>query len=100
MDLQSLFAERIGGARFGTGNEIYKFEKIKRAKRRSRQAHPERQLLDFGVGEPDDRWPTPAVREALKHGPSIDPANRGYADNGVAAFKEAAAAFTCSSSSA
>jgi len=29
MDLPHLFAERIGGARFGTGGEIYKFERIK-----------------------------------------------------------------------
>jgi LL-diaminopimelate aminotransferase len=89
MDLQSLFAERIGGARFGTGNEIYKFEKIKRAKAAARQAHPGVELLDFGVGEPDQMAPAP-VREALKRAVD-DPANRGYADNGVAAFKQAAA---------
>ena len=28
---QALFAERIGGANYGKGTEIYKFEKIKRA---------------------------------------------------------------------
>ncbi|MFN7721058.1 MAG: LL-diaminopimelate aminotransferase, partial [Pirellulaceae bacterium] len=32
---QSLFAERIGGAQYGKGTEIYKFEKIKRAKRKA-----------------------------------------------------------------
>ena len=88
MDLQTLFAERIGGAKFGTGNEIYKFEKIKRAKAAARQAHPGVELLDFGVGEPDQMAPAP-VREALKRAVD-DPANRGYADNGVAAFKQAA----------
>ena len=51
---QSLFAERIGGANYGKGTEIYKFEKIKRAKRAALAAHPERQLLDFGIGENDD----------------------------------------------
>ena len=30
---QSLFADRIGGAGYGKDTEIYKFEKIKRAKR-------------------------------------------------------------------
>ena len=30
---QSLFADRIGGAQYGKGTDIYKFEKIKRAKR-------------------------------------------------------------------
>jgi len=88
MDLQSLFAERIGGARFGTGNEIYKFEKIKRAKAAARAARPQVELLDFGVGEPDQIAPA-AIRDALKRAVD-DPANRGYADNGIREFKLAA----------
>jgi LL-diaminopimelate aminotransferase len=88
---QSLFAERIGGADYGKGTEIYKFEKIKRAKRAALQAHPERRLLDFGIGENDD-LADPVVRDALKR--EVDKLeNRGYADNGIAAFKEAAASF-------
>jgi LL-diaminopimelate aminotransferase len=88
---QSLFAERIGGANYGKGTEIYKFEKIKRAKRAALAAHPERQLLDFGIGENDD-MADPLVRDTLKR--EVDKLeNRGYADNGVAAFKEAAAGF-------
>ena len=51
---QSLFAERIGGANYGKGTEIYKFEKIKRAKRKALADHPERKLLDFGIGENDE----------------------------------------------
>jgi LL-diaminopimelate aminotransferase len=89
MDLQSLFAERIGGAKFGTGNEIYKFEKIKRAKAAARKARPQIELLDFGVGEPDQMAPA-AIRDALKRAVD-DPANRGYADNGIREFKLAAA---------
>ena len=65
MDLQTLFAERIGGAAFGLSNEIYKFEKIKRAKAAARQAHPGLELLDFGVGEPDRMAPA-AIRRTLK----------------------------------
>ncbi|MCO5061926.1 MAG: LL-diaminopimelate aminotransferase [Kiritimatiellae bacterium] len=91
MDLQSLFAERIGGARFGTGNEIYKFEKIKRAKAAARAARPRVELLDFGVGEPDRIAPA-AIRDALKRAVD-DPANRGYADNGIREFKLAAAEY-------
>src|ERR1700681_4689933 len=88
---QSLFAERIGGVNYGKGSEIYKFEKIKRAKRAVMAAHPERQLLDFGIGENDD-MADPLVREVGKR--EIDKVeNRGYADNGIAAFKEAAARF-------
>jgi LL-diaminopimelate aminotransferase len=88
---QHLFAERIGGASYGKGTEIYKFEKIKRAKRAALAAHPERMLLDFGIGENDD-MAADAVRTRLKA--EVDRVeNRGYADNGIAAFKEAAAAF-------
>ena len=88
---QTLFADRIGGANYGKDTKIYKFEKIKRAKRAAVSAHPERLLLDFGIGENDDMAP-PLVRDALKR--EVDRVeNRGYADNGIAAFKEAAAGF-------
>jgi LL-diaminopimelate aminotransferase len=88
---QSLFADRLGGVNYGKSNKIYKFEKIKRAKRAALSAHPERQLLDFGIGENDD-MADPLVRNVLKA--EVDKLeNRGYADNGVAAFKEAAAGF-------
>jgi LL-diaminopimelate aminotransferase len=88
---QSIFAERIGGANYGKGSKIYKFEKIKRAKRAALAAHPERRLLDFGIGENDD-MADPLVRDMLK-GEVDKLENRGYADNGIAAFKEAAAGF-------
>jgi LL-diaminopimelate aminotransferase len=88
---QSLFADRIGGANYGKDTKIYKFEKIKRAKRAALAEHPERKLLDFGIGENDDMAP-PLVRDSLKQ--EVDRLeNRGYADNGIAAFKEAAAHF-------
>ncbi|MFO0927152.1 MAG: LL-diaminopimelate aminotransferase [Gemmataceae bacterium] len=88
---QSLFADRIGGAGYGKDTKIYKFEKIKRAKRAALAAHPERKLLDFGIGE-NDEMAHPLVRDALKR--EVDRVeNRGYADNGIQAFKDAAAAF-------
>lgn len=88
---QSLFADRIGGSNYGKDTKIYKFEKIKRAKRAALAAHPERQLLDFGIGENDDMAPE-AVRGVLKA--QVDRVeNRGYADNGIAAYKEAASEF-------
>src|SRR5437588_9809685 len=88
---QELFAERIGGADYGKGSAIYKFEKIKRAKRAALAAHPERKLLDFGIGE-NDEMADPLVRDTLK-GEVEQLENRGYADNGIQAFKEAAAGF-------
>ncbi len=88
---QSLFADRIGGAKYGKDTEIYKFEKIKRAKRKALADHPQRKLLDFGIGE-NDAMAATAVRTAMHH--EIDqPENRGYADNGVIEFKQAAARF-------
>jgi LL-diaminopimelate aminotransferase len=86
---QSLFAERIGGVNYGKGTEIYKFEKIKRAKRKALADHPERKLVDFGIGENDELAPEP-VRTAMTREIS-QPANRGYADNGIAEFKDAVA---------
>jgi LL-diaminopimelate aminotransferase len=88
---QELFADRIGGANYGKGTEIYKFEKIKRAKRAVLAEHPERPILDFGIGENDDMADA-LVRDVAKR--EIDKLeNRGYADNGITAFKEAAANF-------
>jgi aspartate/methionine/tyrosine aminotransferase len=88
---QSLFAERIGGAAYGKSTDIYKFEKIKRAKRKALADFPHRQLLDFGIGENDDMAPA-QVRASLKaEADKVE--NRGYADNGIANYKEAAAEF-------
>ena len=88
---QSLFAERIGGVNYGKSTEIYKFEKIKRAKRKALETHPDRQLLDFGIGE-NDEMAAASVREVMAREIN-QPENRGYADNGVAEYKEAAARF-------
>jgi len=88
---QSLFADRIGGAAYGKGTAIYKFEKIKRAKRKALADFPDRQLLDFGIGENDDMAPPPVRAEMQRQVDRVE--NRGYADNGIAAYKEAAAEF-------
>jgi LL-diaminopimelate aminotransferase len=87
--IQNLFAERIGGKTYGKGTEIYKFEKIKRAKRAALQANPGGELIDMGVGEPD----APAFPDCVDelHRAARNPENRGYADNGGAAYKQAAA---------
>ncbi len=89
--IQSLFAERIGGNRYGKSAAIYKFEKIKRAKRAALALHPGGEIIDLGVGEPDE-MAFPEVVERL----SIEarkPDNRGYADNGDAVLKQAAARY-------
>jgi LL-diaminopimelate aminotransferase len=88
---QSLFAERIGGAKYGKGTAIYKFEKIKRAKRAALADFPQRALLDFGIGENDDMADEVVRRALAEEANQLD--NRGYADNGILAFKEAAARY-------
>ncbi|MCL4129757.1 UNVERIFIED_CONTAM: hypothetical protein GTU68_054012 [Idotea baltica] len=88
---QELFADRIGGNQYGKSNDIYKFEKIKRAKAAARKDFPDRELIDFGIGE-NDEIAAEGVRQRLKI--EVDkPENRGYADNGIAEYKEAAAAW-------
>lgn len=89
--IQSLFAERIGGRMFGKEQKIYKFEKIKRAKRAALAAHPGVELIDFGVGEPDE-MAFPGVVQTLQK-EAEKPENRGYADNGIQEFKDAAARY-------
>jgi len=89
--IQNLFAERIGGNRYGLDTAIYKFEKIKRAKRAAQEAHPEVELFDLGVGEPDE-MAFPEVIDTLMS-EAKKPENRGYADNGGPRLKEAAAAY-------
>lgn len=88
---QELFADRIGGVKYGKDTEIYKFEKIKRAKRKALADHPDRKLLDFGIGE-NDAMAAESVRKVMAHEIN-QPENRGYADNGVIEFKQAAARF-------
>jgi len=88
---QQLFAERIGGANYGKGTEIYKFEKIKRAKRKALAEHPERKLIDFGIGENDEMAPESVRRVMAEEINKTE--NRGYADNGILVFKEAVARF-------
>ena len=88
---QKLFADRIGGANYGKGTEIYKFEKIKRAKRKALADFPDRKLLDFGIGENDVPAAANVVDKLIAEAPLTE--NRGYADNGILEFQEAVARF-------
>ncbi|MBI5384912.1 MAG: LL-diaminopimelate aminotransferase [Verrucomicrobia bacterium] len=89
--IQNLFAERIGGSQYGRGTAIYKFEKIKRAKRAALAARPGAEIIDMGVGEPDEMAFPDVV--AKLHEEARKPENRGYADNGDQVLKDAAARY-------
>ena len=87
--LQNNFAERIGGNMFGKDTKIYKFEKIKRAKREAMAKNPGVEIIDMGVGEPDDMAFPSVVSKLCEEAAKWE--NRTYADNGIAEFKQAAA---------
>ncbi len=89
--IQNLFSERIGGVSYGKDTAIYKFEKIKRAKKAALEANPNAEIIDMGVGEPDE-MAFPEVVSKL-HEEAQNPDNRGYSDNGGQALKIAAANF-------
>lgn len=87
--IQNLFADRIGGRQYGKSTAIYKFEKIKRAKRAALAANPGAEIIDMGVGEPDEMAFPEVVNQLSEE--AKKPENRGYADNGDSVLKQAAA---------
>ncbi|MBW7995424.1 MAG: LL-diaminopimelate aminotransferase [Candidatus Glassbacteria bacterium] len=87
--VQQFFAQRIGGENFGRDDTVYKFEKIKRAKRAAIKDHPGVELIDLGVGEPDGMTPAPIVEALRQEAQRYE--NRGYTDNGIGEFREAVA---------
>ena len=89
--IQEMFAERIGGSQFGISDVIYKFEKIKRSKREAAKLHPDMELIDLGVGQPDYMADGDVIRVLAEESAKWE--NRGYADNGIDEFKKAAAKY-------
>src|SRR5208283_2058221 len=89
--LQKLFAARIGGKEYGKSTALYKFEKIKRAKRAALAAHPGAEIIDLGVGEPDEMAFPEVVALLAREAAKAE--NRGYADNGDDVLKVAAARY-------
>lgn len=89
--IQKLIAERIGGNKFGKDTVLYKFEKIKRARRAAVAAHPEMEVIDLGVGEPDAMADEGVVKTLAEEAAKWE--NRGYTDNGREPFMKAAAKY-------
>ncbi len=85
--VQNLFAKRIGGANFGIDTPVYKFEKIKRAKRKFIAKNSRIELLDFGIGEPDQRPPDEIIDEL--HSAARNLPKHGYTDTGTPEFRKA-----------
>lgn len=89
--IQELIADRIGGNKFGKDTVLYKFEKIKRARRAAQEQFPNIPIIDMGVGEPDWMADHLVINRLSAEAQKWE--NRDYADNGIAAFQEAAAAY-------
>ena len=85
---QQLFADRIGGAEYGKSTAIYKFEKIKRAKRRAlKPSFPTARYAGLRHRRKRRDGARVSVRTCRWPRRSTVPENRGYADNGVDEFK-------------
>jgi len=89
--MQDIISKRLGGINFGKEDKIYKFEKIKRAKREAIKKFPKKELIDLGVGEPDERADD-SIINALKE-EVVKKSSRFYADNGIDEFKNAASTY-------
>lgn len=89
--IQNLFAERIGGKNYGKSTAIYKFEKIKQTRIATLKANPGAEIIDLGIGEPDEMAFPEVVKSLCKE--AAKPENRVYADNRDDLLKEAAARY-------
>ena len=82
--LDDILAERIN-SKDGNISETFKFEKIKRKKREVKNKYPNINIIDMGVGEPDDRADDEVIEVLNKEAKKMK--NRTYADNGIIDFK-------------
>lgn len=91
LDIQALFAERIGGSQFGRVVKVFKFTLIDNAKRAFMADNPGVSVIDMGVGEPEERAPEQIANRLHKEALKLE--NRIYPNNGTVDFKAAAARY-------
>ncbi len=94
LNVQSLYASRIGGSDFGVVQKngvqrVFKFTLIENAKKEFKAAHPEIKLIDMGVGEPEEKAPDNIARALFAAAQKKE--NRIYPNNGVYEFKRSVA---------
>jgi LL-diaminopimelate aminotransferase len=95
MNVQDLFAERIGGKAFGSVQQTFKFTLINNAKLKFIEENPTVKVIDMGVGEPEE-IPCESIIDRLNVEARIK-ANRIYPCNGILQFAEASARYLRSS---
>lgn len=93
MNVQKLFAQRIGGEQFGKVQQTFKFTLINNAKLDFIEKNPSVKVIDMGVGEPEE-IPTEEIISALYREARVKE-NRIYPCNGILAFAESAAHYLC-----
>lgn len=91
MDVQKLFAERIGGYQFGKVQQVFKFTLIDNAKREFIAKNPTVKVIDMGVGEPEE-LPAVNIIDRLNTEARVKE-NRIYPCNGILEFHESAARY-------
>jgi LL-diaminopimelate aminotransferase len=91
MDIQKLFAQRIGGQQFGKVQQTFKFTLINNAKLDFIAKNPSVKVIDMGVGEPEE-IPSEEIIAALDREARVKE-NRIYPCNGILPFQESAARY-------
>lgn len=91
MDVQKLFADRIGGEQFGKVKQTFKFTLINNAKLDFIAKNPTVKVIDMGVGEPEET-PDPSIVERLFE-EAQRKENRIYPCNGILEFQESASRY-------
>jgi LL-diaminopimelate aminotransferase len=91
MNVQKLFAERIGGEQFGKVQQTFKFTLINNATLDFISKNPTVKVIDMGVGEPEE-IPAEEIISSLAEEARVKE-NRIYPCNGILAFAEAAARY-------
>lgn len=91
MNVQSLFAQRIGGENFGRVQQTFKFTMVNDAKKAFISKNPAAKVIDMGVGEPEE-VPSRDIIERL-YQEALVKENRIYPCNGTLEFCEAAARY-------
>ena len=89
LNINELFANRIGGKKYLDKPSVYRFSKIKKAKQDAIDKGYE--ILDFGIGEPDKQADKVIIDSLYEEAKKWE--NREYADNGCLQFNKACQAY-------
>lgn len=87
--ISKVTSDRLNNSKFSK----YKFEEIKSLKKKLISMYPNKIIIDMGIGEPDNKADINIIDILSKE--AVKTENRGYADNGIQEFKQAACEYLC-----